>query len=169
MKGGLNPLFSYSKFMDTGKISEYIETLLEPTQFLVEVSLKPSTGEQKLLIVMDDDNGMNIDYCGVISRAVGNYIEENELIEDAYRLEVTSAGLDQPFLLVRQYKKNVGREVFVLKTDNTELQGELLAADEEKIEIQPSPKKKKNKIIETYEPQTLSYDEINYTKLIIKF
>lgn len=155
--------------MDTGKISTYIETLLEPTQFLVEVSLKPSTGEQKLLVVMDDDNGMNIDYCGVVSRALGNYIEENELIEDAYRLEVTSPGLDQPFQLVRQYKKNLGRSVFVLKTDNTEIEGELLTVDEDKIGLQPFPKKKKAKIIESYEPQVLRYDEISYTKLIIKF
>lgn len=156
--------------MDTRIISDYIETLLEPSQFLVEISFLPSTtGEPTLLVIMDDDNGMNIDYCGVISRAVGNYIEENELIEDAYRLEVTSAGIDQPFAMVRQYIKNVGRAVFILKTDNTEIEGDLLFADEDKIEIQPSPKKKKAKIIESFEPQTLRYDEISYTKLIIKF
>ncbi len=155
--------------MNTDIIATYIETLLEPTQFLVEVSLKPTTGEQTFQIILDDDNGMNIDYCGAISRKVGDFIEENELIVDPYRLEVTSPGIDQPFVLVRQYQKNIGRTVFVLKTDNTEIEGELLAADQAKVDVQPTPKKKKNKIIESYEPLSLGYDEISYTKLIIKF
>jgi ribosome maturation factor RimP len=47
--------------------------------------------------------------CAQVSRYVGFKLEEENVIEEAYNLEVSSPGIDTPLMLVRQYTKNIGR------------------------------------------------------------
>ena len=83
----------------------FIEKNLLDNQFLVD--LKVSSGATKISVAVDTEEGILIDACGKISRKLGDYIEEEELIEGAYILEVSSPGLDQPLLRIEQYKKNI--------------------------------------------------------------
>ena len=129
-----------------------------PELFLVDVKIKGNTGNQKVLIFIDGDNGISIDQCSKVSRAVGAEIEELELIDGKYTLEVSSPGLDFPITLHRQYVKNVGRGLMVETNDGEQIMGDLKSVDEEKITL--SSKK---------EERQISIKEIKQSKVIVSF
>ncbi|HTM97276.1 MAG TPA: ribosome assembly cofactor RimP [Pedobacter sp.] len=135
-----------------------------PELFLVEVKLLPN---HKLIIHVDGDEGISIQDCAAISRHVGFHLEEENLIEKAYNLEVSSPGVGEPLKLVRQYKKNIGREVSVKLTSGEKVEGELLAVDEQTIlvEAQVKEKGKKAQLVET----PLEFNNIVETKVLISF
>ena len=129
-------------------IKEHLEVLLNPMLdedniFLVDIIIKPSKVSQKITILLDSDEGITIQECTSISRRLAKQLEELEVFSEAYTLEVSSPGLDQPLILLRQYLKNLGRTLKVtLKTGET-VSGVLTEADEETVTLQlPEPKKK---------------------------
>src|SRR6187402_2150672 len=84
-----------------------------PDLFLVDVQMH---GSGILSILVDGDQGISIQDCVAISRHVGFHLEEENVIEQAYNLEVSSPGVGEPLKLVRQYKKNIGRDLSVKLT-----------------------------------------------------
>jgi ribosome maturation factor RimP len=54
-----------------------------------------------------------VEDCAELNRTLSVALDNEDLMEDSYLLEVTSPGLDQPLKLLRQYRKNVGRRVRV--------------------------------------------------------
>ncbi|MDH5365863.1 MAG: ribosome maturation factor RimP, partial [Cyclobacteriaceae bacterium] len=113
------------------RIEELVnENLESESHFLVDVVITASSEPKKVLILLDGDEGINIDNCAKISRVVGHAIEEEELINDAFRLEVSSPGLDHPITLLRQYEKNVGRQVKITLNDGLSHTGKLLTAND---------------------------------------
>lgn len=110
------------------KIRELAESLLtDKTHFLVAVEISTTGGRgRKVRILMDGDEGISIDDCVALSRALGEQIEEKGLMDDdAYTLEVSSPGLDHPLESVRQYRKNIGRGLKVIRIDGKEVRGTL--------------------------------------------
>ncbi len=94
-------------------------------------------------ILLDSDEGITIQECARISRKLGQELEEKNIIEEAYTLEVSSPGLDQPLKLIRQYRKNIGRDLKVTMLSGEILTGNLVEVKEESIVLQlPAPKKK---------------------------
>jgi len=87
------------------------EKLEEENLFIVDISISP---KNTITIMLDGEKGVSIKSCVAISRLVESKLDRN--VED-YGLEVTSAGLGQPFRVVRQYSINIGREVEVLLLD----------------------------------------------------
>ncbi|MDM1292857.1 ribosome assembly cofactor RimP [Sphingobacterium sp. N143] len=132
--------------------------------FIVSVKMRPN---RILEILLDGDNGVNIDDCAQVSRHVGFHLEEENVIDNAYRLEVSSPGIDSNFVHIRQYQKNIGRTVQVKLNDNTKLEGTLLAADENQIRILQKIKEKGKKIQEV--EKELPFDQIKTTKVVISF
>lgn len=133
--------------------------------FLVDVIVK-GTDPQKVLILLDCDNGVNIDACAALSRKVAADLEEDEVIENAYTLNVSSPGLEHPLKLTRQYKNNVGRKVKVLTTEDNEIIGELVAVTEERIVVNAEGKNGKKT---TYKEQEIDFKEINKTNTLVSF
>jgi len=135
-----------------------------PELFLVEVKLLPN---HKLIIHVDGDEGISIQDCAAISRHVGFHLEEENVIEKAYNLEVSSPGVGEPLKLIRQYTKNIGREVSVKLTVGEKIEGELLAVDEQTIVVQAQIKEKgkKAQLVET----PLEFNNIVETKVLISF
>ena len=127
---------------------EQIELFLEPYLeegkfFIVDIQTKATRASQKIMILLDSDEGITIQECADISRALGNDLEVANVIETAYTLEVSSPGLDQPLRLPRQYHKNIGRSIKVVLNTGETLTGTLVEAKEESIVLQlPAPKKK---------------------------
>ena len=103
--------------------------------FLVDVKIKGNPGNQKVLVFVDGDNGISIDQCSAISRFIGNELEEGEILDGKYLLEVSSPGLDFPLSLSRQYVKNVGRELEIEMLDGEKIHGELTNVENEEILI----------------------------------
>lgn len=128
------------------KISEVVEDFLKEDKdlFLISVLVKGKEPKQKVLVIIDGDNGVNIDQCAAISRSLSHYLDENELIDSAYQLEVTSAGIDSPIQLPRQYRKNIGRGLKITMNDGSLLEGKLLdVAEGDILKVEVAAKKKK--------------------------
>ena len=159
-RGQQSPLFIRGIVEEEKRIRELTETALAAFEdlFLVDVKVKGNTGNQKVLIFIDGDNGISIDQCSKISRQVGNEMEEEELFSGKYTLEVSSPGLDFPINLHRQYAKNVGRELEVEMMDGEKLDGELSDVNNEVIVLSIKG-----------EGRSLKFEEIKQSKVKVSF
>ncbi len=150
-------------------IIQYLEPLLDTEKyFVVDILVSPSKINQKITILIDTDEGISIDDCAIISRKLGNLLEENEAIENAYRLEVSSPGVDYPLSTERQFRKNIGRKLKVtFKDGRTEQIGTIQTVSEDSI-VLISDKKSKNKA-EVVEPEPIKIADISKAQIQISF
>lgn len=112
-------------------LNKYIEGLAKtyladkPDLFLVEVVVSGSTKKNKILVLIDGDEGVSIDECARLSRKISAELEEKDIMEGAYRLEVSSPGVEFPLKFERQYPKHIGRKVKISLNDGAEIIGKL--------------------------------------------
>ena len=132
--------------------------------FLVSVRIKPTNN---IKVFLDADSGLSIEKCVKINRKMYKVIEENGWYPDGnFSLEVSSPGIDEPLKLIRQYIKNIGRNVEVTLTDETKLEGKLIAADETTVTLEITSGKNKKAVTTTKE---IAFDAIKQTKVLIAF
>jgi len=145
-------------------VEEKITEIGRPDLFLVSAKMLPNG---KLVILVDGDKGIGIAECAQISRYVGFRLEEENAIEDAYNLEVSSPGLDAPLAMPRQYVKNIGRTLAIKMADGTKKEGKLSGLTEDAILVEENIKEKgkKAETIESVIPLT----QITETKVVISF
>lgn len=148
------------------RVTELVEEKIadRPDLFLVDVQMH---GSGILSILVDGDNGVAISDCVAISRHVGFHLEEENAIEQAYRLEVSSPGLDTPLKLLRQYQKNINRSVRVKLNDGNKREGKLIHADESGISLQESVKEKGKKAV--LAENFISFGDITETIVLVSF
>jgi ribosome maturation factor RimP len=144
-------------------IKKWVEEFLDQSLFVVDVSIAGAKGHQKLRISLDGDKGVTIDQCATVSRKLAARLDAEDLIKDAYQLEVSSAGIDQPLKMLRQYQKNVGRQVKVALKNGKEEKGALEAVSEKDLTLKKALKKKETELI------TISFEDIQHTKVLITF
>ena len=134
--------------------------------FLVDVSVSP---DDKIVVEIDHADGVWIDDCVDLSR----YIESRLSREDEdYELEVGSAGIGQPFKVLKQYQIYIGKEVEVMDNTGKKWKGVLADANEENFTVTMTVKvkpegAKRPKLVE--QNVTFTYDEIKYTKYFVTF
>lgn len=119
-------------------------------------------------MVLDGDNGVNIEDCIAISRAIEHNLDREK---QDFSLEVTSCGIFADLVQERQYKKNIGREISV-KTEKETLEGELVSAENNQITIKTTTKEPKpvgkGKILVTKE-HIFMLSDIKQANLVLKF
>lgn len=148
------------------KIEEFVKNHIQKSEnlFLVDVTSAPGN---KITVLIDSDNGITIDDCTAINKALYKFIEETELFGKAnFSLEVSSPGVDRPLQLLRQYKKNMGRKVAVVLNDGSKLEGVLSDVNDENIIIEEKTVKG-NKI--SMKSTTISFNQIKHTTVLITF
>ena len=153
------------------ELTETIKALAEkhlPDEnfFIVDVISKGISGKTKVLVLLDSDTGITIDDCANLSRSLSEDIELEELIDVAYILEVSSPGLDHPLSSVRQYRKNIGRRLKVRLNDNSMVEGELKAVNDDAIVLAAEKKENKKKVIEE---KTINFSEIEKANVLVSF
>ena len=150
------------------KIINLVEGYLENDKFfIVDIQITGTKLQTKVVILLDSDAGISINECGEISRSLGNDIEEANLFEEAYHLEVSSPGTDFPLSSARQYKKNIGRNLKVKLKDDSEKIGKLESLTDQNITlIEEVKKKKKDQITE---PLVIPFEQIQQAKVQISF
>lgn len=150
------------------KVQELIAVALaeRPELFLVDFSINDAN---KISINLDGDQGVNLQDCIDVSRAIENQLDREE---QDFSLEVASAGVSSPLKFIRQYKKNIGRTLKVKITDSADIEAKLVAADEEKItlEWQAREPKKIGKGKETVDKKAeILYQNIKEAIVIVSF
>lgn len=146
-------------------IQQFIENAIVqwPAVFLVDLTLSPAN---KITVLLDADNGMDIARCAEVNRALYKHVEQNNLFgESNFSIEVSSPGTDRPLTSLRQYQKNTGRNIEVKMNDGSLLEGRLKAADESGIIIEETPaSKKKNLTTKTIE---IPFTEIRQVRVLV--
>ena len=166
---GAVPFFISQKMATEEKIVQVkalAEKLLEsePQYFLVRVNVRPINN---ISVYVDGDEGVTIEKCVKLNRALYKEIVEQEICKDGeFGLEVSSPGIDEPLLLQRQFTKNIGRVVELEMKDGRAFEGKLLAADEKGIEV--DEEKGKGKKLEVIK-HVLLFDDIKTTTVKIVF
>jgi ribosome maturation factor RimP len=149
------------------QIEAIVESNIDPSKhFIVDISVSAAN---KINVEIDGFKGLSIDDCVALSRKIEKSIDHET--ED-FELEVSSPGLTQPFKVLQQYKKYIGKDVEVLFNNGVKTNARLLAVaengidiEEEKI-IKPEGSKKKEKILEK---KFVEFESLKSTKLIISF
>ena len=149
------------------KIQILVESILKDQEdlFLVDIIKKGNDRSGKLIVLLDGDQGITIEKCSEVSRTVSHFIDEEIELDEPLTLEVSSAGLDHPLKLNRQYVKNIGKSVKVTLRDQTLVEGQLNKVEEESIELEVVIDKKKK----TTETKVLSFEDINKTIVLVSF
>ena len=140
---------------------------LDNGNYLVDVIISPKNA---ITVKMDNLNGgVSIKDCVSVSRNIEHNLDRES--ED-FELQVSSPGLDQPFVVKEQYIKNIGKKINIIKTDNQSIVGELISIENNEVTIKEvnTLKNSKTKKKETIEKiHQLKMENIKETKLIISF
>jgi ribosome maturation factor RimP len=124
MREAMLPSF-YKNMTFKEKVLQLLNEGLEekPTVFLIDLTV---TDAFKIIVTLDGDNGVVLQDCIDISRAIEHNLDREE---QDFSLEVASVGVGSPLKLIRQYKKNIGRTLIV-KLATTTIEAELVAAND---------------------------------------
>jgi ribosome maturation factor RimP len=141
--------------------------LPDEEHFIVEVKIDRVADKTKILILVDADQGMTIAACASLSRALSGELETNELLEEAYTLEVSSPGLDYPLTEKRQYLKNIGRTLKVFLLTGEEVSGKLKEVEEQGIKLVVTKKEKGKKSVE--EEHSFAFNELKKSIVQVSF
>ena len=104
--------------------------------FLVKLAV--SSGNE-INVLLDSDSGLTLADCKTVSRAIEFNLDREE--ED-FSLTVASAGIGEP-LVLRQYKKNVGRKVKVTLNEGEIIEAKMVAANDQVVELEWKSREKK--------------------------
>ncbi|MDD4327620.1 MAG: ribosome maturation factor RimP [Eubacteriales bacterium] len=106
---------------------------------LVDVEFVVENRRKVLRLLIDKSEGVGIDDCTVISQAVEPIIDDAEIMDSAYDLEVSSPGLDRPLITEEDLNRNKGRLVDIIlklqENGRNSYQGSLKEFDNERITI----------------------------------
>ena len=135
--------------------------------FIVDISVSK---DNDIVLTIESEKGkIELDDCVSLSRYFETKFDREA--ED-YSLTVSSAGLDQPFKVFKQYEKALGSKVEVSLKGGKKMVAVLEAADEESITLKYSVKeavegKKKKEIVEHVDRFTL--DQVNAVRPYVEF
>ncbi|MBU0483990.1 MAG: ribosome maturation factor RimP [Proteobacteria bacterium] len=103
------------------QVAKLVEPIVTEAGFeLVEVQYRGEAIGQVLRIVIFSESGISLGDCGKISKEVGYLLEIEDLIDQAYHLEVSSPGLDRPLKVARDFQRYRGRKVTIILTDSSD-------------------------------------------------
>lgn len=150
------------------KVNQLVQDALveRPSLFLIDLKI---TDDNKISVTLDGDSGVNLQDCIDVSRVLEHNLDREEV---DFALEVASAGATSPLKLPRQYKKNIGRKVKVVKVSDEVIEANLVDADENAVTLEWKARepKKVGKGKETVDKKViLPYTDIKQAVVIITF
>ena len=154
--------------MNVSEIKDALQSeLVARGCFLVDVSVSK---DNDIVVTIESEEGkIELDDCVALSRYFETQFDREK--ED-YSLTVTSAGLDQPFKVLKQFMKAVGTKVEVQLKGGKKMVALLEAADQESVTLKYSVKeavegKKKKELVEHVDRFTM--EQVNSVRPFIEF
>ncbi|WP_432039156.1 ribosome maturation factor RimP [Streptomyces cucumeris] len=150
--------------------SERLRGLLEPLVSareldLEEVEVTPAGRRRVLRIVVDSDDGVQLDTCAELSRDISRTLDESDAMgATPYVLEVTSPGAERPLTEPRHFRRATGRLMRAKLADGDELVARITAVDEDGLDLEvPGVKGRKPTA------RRLAFKEISKARVEIEF
>ncbi|MGC5344590.1 ribosome maturation factor RimP [Streptomyces sp. DT24] len=122
--------------------SERLRGLLEPLVSAKELDLEEievsRAGRRGVLrIIVDSEEGVELDTCAELSREISAKLDETDAMgEGEYVLEVSSPGADRPLTEHRHYVRNIGRLAKLNLIEGGELVARVLGVDDEGLDLE---------------------------------
>lgn len=122
------------------KVEAYLLPLMAEHRFdLVDVEYVKEAGTWYLRAYIDKEDGIAVDDCEVISRKLGAWLDEKDLIQDSYILEVSSPGLGRPLKKEKDFIRSIGKDVDIRLyrqlNKQKDFTGTLLAYDKDTVTL----------------------------------
>jgi len=123
------------------KLTETIGPIVAALNYeLYHMEYVKEAGEYYLRIYIDSENGISFEDCEKVSRRISEALDENDPIEEAYYLEVSSPGIERGLYTDQHYERYTGSEVNVklnkLFEGKRSLRGKLIRFDVESITLE---------------------------------
>ncbi|MBU0481491.1 MAG: ribosome maturation factor RimP [Proteobacteria bacterium] len=145
-------------------VEQQIAELAEPVLIdmgyeLVEVQFRREAHGHVLRLIICHENGIGVDDCARVSREVSILLDVEDLLKQAYTLEVSSPGLDRPLTTGRDFTRNLGKKVKLLMHDDSdELVGTIRKVQGETVVIESNGRE-----------QEVALTAIRKARLVIEF
>ncbi|WNI22129.1 ribosome maturation factor RimP [Streptomyces sp. ITFR-16] len=143
-----------------------VEPLVSAEQLdLEEIEVSRAGRRRVLRIIVDSEEGVELDACADLSRAISAKLDETDAMgEDEYVLEVSSPGADRPLTEHRHYVRATGRLARLTLNEGGELVARILAVDEDGLDLEvPGVKGRKPT------SRRIAFDEIAKARVELEF
>lgn len=109
----------HNETMEESIISSLIEPILENSGFLL-VQLKKNIYEQVLQVFIEKVTGqLTISDCSKLTKEMIQILENDNLLPESYRIEVSSPGIDRILVRAKDFKDNIGNEIKIELKEKT--------------------------------------------------
>lgn len=146
------------------KIKIIIEPVMQEEEAeLVEATFRKEGGRQVLRLLVDKDGGIKLAECAKLNEKISQALDQADIIQESYVIEVASPGIDRLFKTKRDYERAIGRLVRMALTERISDKKEYIARLEEvsdagvKIDV-----KKKGIIAIPFEKIARAREEIEF-------
>ena len=100
-----------------------------------DLTLSKAGKRRVLEIVLDSDTGVDLDKVALVSRAVSEYLDEHDVLDDMpYLLEVGTRGVGRPLTKHAHWRRNVGRLVACV-VDGRDVKGRISKVDGDSVTL----------------------------------
>jgi len=143
------------------EISQKLQDAIEKLgYFFIDIEFRGDDRNRILEIYIDNELGIITADCVDVSRVCGNLIEEENLIESKYRLDVSSPGTDRPVKFIQQYKKHIGRNFELEFEDQVseKFEGKLMDVSNDILKFEIDKK-----------IEEVNFNNIKSAKIIVRF
>jgi ribosome maturation factor RimP len=149
------------------RVAAIAEPLIEGLGYrLVRVKVSASEGCTVQIMAEQPDGSMTVEDCETISRALSPLLDEANLIEAAYRLEISSPGIDRPLVRKSDFERYAGHvvriEMEIPVNGRKRFRGELAGVEEDAARL------KRDDAAEGEEAEVLlPIEEMSEAKLVL--
>ena len=122
------------------RIKDAISNLLSDKAIeLIEIKYRRESGGMVLRLLVDREGGITLDECTSLNNEIGGILDDKNVIEDKYTLEVASPGLDRPLKTRRDFERVMGKRIYLHTyepvNDKRDYEGIVLSVDDEKVTV----------------------------------
>lgn len=140
------------------RVKEIVSPILDSRAiYLEEVAIKPAGRRSIVQILIDKEDGLDLDLVAAVSREISEALDQTDALgNNPYTLDVGSPGIDRPLTLPRHWKRNRDRLVQIETNQDEVLVDRILASDDSAVTLKDSGK-------------VISFNEIKRAQVQIEF
>ncbi len=145
------------------RLIELLEPVVNAIGYeLILLEYSPRDGSGMLRLFIDAEAGITLEDCEKVSREVAATLDVEDVIQQAYRLEISSPGFDRPLVKPAHFERFKGEiakiQMLAPVSGRRRFQGVLLGATEDAVTIDAGDG-----------PITLPFADIDKAKLVPNF
>ena len=129
--------------------------------FVIDINFRGDNRKKIIEVFVDAEKNIDADNLAEISREINSIIEDQDIIQQAYRLDVSTPGVDRPLKFLKQFPKHINRNfevTYKIEDETRTITGKLLSVEREELTFLSD---KKEVLIE--------FKNITTAKVIISF